>query len=182
MKSSKIKIKRGEEAAEDGEESDAEDGEEAKEDIVQDRLVRLNANSYYSCWPLTLSTEIETEIPGAFTCSEYASLVSQALGVQSTITNEENVLVIQPYIKFGANKSKVPPGVRLREAEDLIRSLDAWNVVESITVPLSAIRKNVVFGSGKMDELKKLAKKYNGDPARKVSFGNVDMIDWERPD
>lgn len=120
-----------------------------------------------SCWPLKLKRKLRRD----YTCSEYASLVSQALGVQSAITNEENVLVIQPYIKFGPNKSNVPPGVRLQEAEDLIRSLDAWNVVESITVPLPAIQRNVVFGTGKMEELKKLAKKHNGDPKRKVRWG-----------
>lgn len=100
--------------------------------------------------------------------SEYTSLVRQAIGVQSSIDKQENVMIIQPFVKWGPNKSNVPPDVRLQEAADLIHSVDKWNIVESMTVSLRSVKKSHLFGTGKLDELKKLVKKYNGDPQRKV--------------
>lgn len=102
--------------------------------------------------------------------SEYSHLIKEAIGVQSEISSEQNVLVIQPYVKFGEHKSHVPPKVRLAEANDLIRSLDTWSIIESIKVPLNAFGKQMLFGTGKIDELRALVKKYNGDPKRKVQF------------
>lgn len=93
--------------------------------------------------------------------------------MQSEIASEENVFIIQPYIKHGPNMSHVPPDVRLAEANDLIRSLDAWSIIESITVPLATSGKKMVFGTGKIDELRAMIKKYNGDPKRKVKLKGV---------
>lgn len=100
--------------------------------------------------------------------SEYEALASEALGTQRSIRSEENILIIQPYIKWGPQKSNISPDIKLQESEDLIRSLDAWKIVESIKVPLIGFAKRTFFGSGKVDELKRLAKRYNGDPERKV--------------
>lgn len=102
--------------------------------------------------------------------SEYDALVSEALGRQSSIRSEENILVIQPYVKWGPKKSSVTPDLKLKEAEDLIRSLDTWNITESIIVPLVGFGKRTFFGSGKTNELKTLVKRYNGGLNSEVSF------------
>lgn len=99
---------------------------------------------------------------------EYEAIASEALGRQNCIRNEENILVIQPYIKWGPNKSDVSPDIKLQEAKDLIHSLDAWSISESIKVPLVGYGKRTFFGRGKVDELRKLSKKYNYDPSKKV--------------
>lgn len=100
--------------------------------------------------------------------SEYEALAAEALGKQRSIRSEENILVLQPYIKWGPQKSNISPDIKLQEAEDLIRSLDAWRITESIKVPLVGFAKRTFFGRGKIDELKQIARKYNHDPDQKV--------------
>lgn len=100
--------------------------------------------------------------------SEYEALAAEALGKQRSIRSEENILILQPYIKWGPQKSNISPDVKLQEAEDLIRSLDAWKISESKKVPLVGFAKRTFFGRGKIDELKQLVRKYNHDPDRKV--------------
>lgn len=100
--------------------------------------------------------------------SEYEALAAEALGKQRSIRSEENILIIQPYIKWGPQKSNVSPDIKLQEAEDLIRSLDAWKITESVKVPLVGFAKRTFFGRGKIDELKQLARRHNHDPYRKV--------------
>lgn len=102
--------------------------------------------------------------------SEYDSLANQAMGVQSSIRAEANVLIIQPYIKWGPSKSTVAAEIKLQEAQDLIRSLDSWDISESLTVPLLTYSQRTLFGRGKVDELRRLAKKYNGNAEKKVNF------------
>lgn len=100
--------------------------------------------------------------------SEYDALLSEAMGMRKSIQCEENVLVIQPYIKWGPNKSNISADIKLKEAEDLVNSLDTWNIVESIKVPLIGFGKRTFFGTGKISELKYQVKRYNGDMQRKV--------------
>lgn len=97
----------------------------------------------------------------------YSTIASEALGDRTSISREQNVLVIQPFIKWGPNKSPIPPEVKLQEAEDLIRSLDTWNIVKSIKVPLVTIKKTF-FGTGKVDELKNVSKGLGSDISKKV--------------
>lgn len=106
-----------------------------------------------------------------YTFSEYDTLVTEAFGMRKNIQSEENVLVIQPYIKWGPKKSEISPDIKLQEAEDLIRSLDTWNITQSIKVPIVGFGKRTFFGTGKLDELKKQVKMYNGDINQKVRFG-----------
>lgn len=79
------------------------------------------------------------------------------------------MLVIQPYIKWGPKKSTVSPDIKLKETEDLIRSLDTWNISHSIKVPLITFDKKSFFGRGKMDDLRKLSRGYNNDYIKKVN-------------
>lgn len=100
--------------------------------------------------------------------SEYEALASEALGKQWSIRSEENILIIQPYIKWGPQKSNISPDIKLQESEDLIRSLDAWKITESIKVPLVGFAKRTFFGRGKVDELRRLTNRYNYDLDQKV--------------
>lgn len=100
--------------------------------------------------------------------SVYEAIASEALGNRRSIRSEENVLVIQPYIKWGPNKASVSPEIKLQEAEDLIQSLDTWNINESIKVPLVNYRKNTLFGRGKVDEIRRKVKQYNENNLEKV--------------
>lgn len=94
--------------------------------------------------------------------------MNEAFGSRRSIQSEENVFVIQPYIKWGPRKSNVSPEIKLQESEDLIHSLDTWTIVQSIKVPLLGFGKRTFFGTGKINELKSQIKRYNGDPSREV--------------
>lgn len=100
--------------------------------------------------------------------SVYEAIASEALGRSKSIRSEENVLLIQPYIKWGPNKSNVSPDIKLQEAEDLIKSLDTWNISDSVKVPMVGFGKHTFFGRGKIDELRRMVVKYNGDHLKKV--------------
>lgn len=78
--------------------------------------------------------------------------------------------MIQPYIKWGPSKSNVSPDIKLQEAEDLIQSLDTWNISDSIKVPLVGFKKHTFFGRGKIDEIRRMVMKHNGDHIKKVRF------------
>lgn len=88
--------------------------------------------------------------------------------MRTSIRSEENILVIQPFIKWGPGKSNVSPDIKLKEAEDLIRSLDTWSITQSIKVPLIGFGKRTFFGRGKLDELRTSVKRYNGIIDKKV--------------
>lgn len=110
----------------------------------------------------------DTDVEETLKDSEYEAIAAEALGKQRSIRSEENILVLQPYIKWGPQKSNISPDIKLQEAEDLIRSLDAWKITESIKVPLVGFAKRTFFGRGKIDQLKQLIRKYNHDPDQKV--------------
>lgn len=97
-------------------------------------------------------------------------MASEAMHVTKNVRSEQNVLVIQPYIKWGPKKSITTPDLKLQEAEDLIRSLDTWNIQDSIKVGLTSFDKTTLFGSGKLAELKQMSKRYNNDMHKKVKF------------
>lgn len=76
--------------------------------------------------------------------------------VTRRILNQQNVLLLQPYIKWGPRKSLVKPELQLAEAESLIRTLPNWTVELSMKVPVDNMDKRLLFGTGKLDELKSL--------------------------
>lgn len=73
--------------------------------------------------------------------------------VSRSIRYEQNVLIIQPYIKWGPRKSTVKPDVKLREAEALIKSLDTWSIQKSMKVGLLTLHEVSFFGRGKIAEI-----------------------------
>ncbi|XP_025419999.1 putative GTP-binding protein 6 [Sipha flava] len=64
------------------------------------------------------------------------------------------VLVIQPYIKWGANKDRsTRPEVKAEESGSLVRTLSGWKVVETMLVGLTSFRKHTFFGPGNVDAI-----------------------------
>lgn len=86
--------------------------------------------------------------------AEYDAVVNSAMHVQKRLQNEQHVLVIQPYVKWGPKKSGSQPEHQLQEAEALVRSLPKWRVEYSLRVPLESLEKKQLFGAGKLEEIK----------------------------
>lgn len=62
------------------------------------------------------------------------------------------VLVIQPYIKWGAKKDRdTPPAIKLEESKSLVHTLADWKVVDEMQVGLTSYRKHSFFGPGNLD-------------------------------
>jgi GTP-binding protein HflX len=76
--------------------------------------------------------------------------------VTRNILNQQNVLLIQPYIKWGPRKATTKPELQLAEAESLVRTLPNWKVELSLKVPVEGMDKKTLFGSGKLEELRTL--------------------------
>jgi GTP-binding protein HflX len=74
--------------------------------------------------------------------------------VTQKILNQQRVMLIQPYIKWGPKKSHVKPEHQLAEAESLVRTLPNWKVEISLKVPVENFDRKTLFGTGKLDELK----------------------------
>lgn len=74
--------------------------------------------------------------------------------VTKKILNQQNVLLIQPYIKWGPRKTAVKPENQLAEAESLVRTLPNWNVEISMKVSVDSMERKMLFGSGKLEEIK----------------------------
>lgn len=79
--------------------------------------------------------------------------------VTRKILNQQSVLLIQPYIKWGPRKSAVKPELQLAEAESLVRTLPKWTVEMSLKIPVESMDKRMIFGSGKLDEIKAMIQK-----------------------
>ncbi|ERL94771.1 hypothetical protein D910_12045 [Dendroctonus ponderosae] len=65
-------------------------------------------------------------------------------------------LIIQPYVKWGPKKLTITPEEQLGEAIALINTLPAWNVKDTVTVPMDNLERKTLFKSGTMDRIKKL--------------------------
>lgn len=74
--------------------------------------------------------------------------------VTQNILNQQNVLLIQPYIKWGPRKAATKPEHQLAEAESLVRTLPNWRVGLSLKVPVEGMEKRTLFGSGKLEEIR----------------------------
>lgn len=84
---------------------------------------------------------------------EYESIVSNFLRFSRESKNQR-VVLIQPYIKWGPRKSATHPDLLVEESESLVHSLPNWKVVSTIRVPLESLDKKLLFGTGKLEELK----------------------------
>lgn len=105
-----------------------------------------------------MNTETKVNYWGFF--SDYEGLANVAMHVSRNIRHEQNVLIIQPYIKWGLHKSVINPSIQIQEAEALISSLDTWAIQQSIKVGLLSYEKSTFFGRGKIGELRELIRKH----------------------
>jgi len=88
---------------------------------------------------------------------QYNQLVHRA---QLLPDSGHQVLIIQPYIKWGPKKKELTtPDLMLEEAKALIDSLPKWTCVDTIKVPTETLEKKRVFGTGKFDSLKEQIRK-----------------------
>lgn len=91
---------------------------------------------------------------------DYDTLANTAMHVVTQkILNRQNVFLIQPYIKWGPRKATVKPEHQLAEAESLVRTLPNWTVEISLKVPVESMDKKMVFGTGKLEELRVMMQK-----------------------
>lgn len=82
------------------------------------------------------------------------------MNVSRQLAVAHNVLILQPYIKWGFKKEyDVTPDDELMEAEALVKSLPNWQIAYSIKVPVESLDRKVLFGKGKLEELKLLVQK-----------------------
>ncbi|XP_053692303.1 putative GTP-binding protein 6 [Sabethes cyaneus] len=91
----------------------------------------------------------------------YDTIANNAMRVQKRLHNEQNVFIIQPYIKWGPKKSSSKSEHQLAEAEALVRSIPKWTVEYALKVPLESllesgntVDKKHLFGVGKLEEIK----------------------------
>lgn len=84
---------------------------------------------------------------------EYESIVSNFMRFSRESKNQR-VVLIQPYIKWGPRKSSTHPDLLVEESESLVHSLPNWTVVSTIRAPLESLDKKLLFGTGKLEELK----------------------------
>ncbi|CRL07239.1 CLUMA_CG020219, isoform A [Clunio marinus] len=100
---------------------------------------------------------------------DYDTLANAAMHVVTqNILGQQNVLLIQPYIKWGPKKPKTKPEHQLAEAESLIRTLPNWKVEISLKVPVESMERKTIFGSGKLEELRDLIKQ-SGSKGKKIT-------------
>uniref|UniRef100_A0A1I8PS55 Hflx-type G domain-containing protein n=1 Tax=Stomoxys calcitrans TaxID=35570 RepID=A0A1I8PS55_STOCA len=87
--------------------------------------------------------------------SEYDLVANGAMRVTRKTSQPQNVLVIQPYVKWGVKRAtNITPEDQIQEAEALVHSIANWRVAMSIKVPLESLERKTLFGKGKMEELK----------------------------
>ncbi|KAH8383381.1 hypothetical protein KR009_008262 [Drosophila setifemur] len=90
----------------------------------------------------------------------YDEVAGGAMRISRDIASAQQVLILQPYVKWSAKRQNTPSDVRpedqLAEASALINSLPNWQVAKALKVPLESLEKKTLFGSGKLMELKTL--------------------------
>ncbi|XP_055545153.1 putative GTP-binding protein 6 [Wyeomyia smithii] len=90
--------------------------------------------------------------------ADYDAIANSTMRVQKRLQNEQNVFIIQPYIKWGPKKASSKPEHQLAEAEALVRSIPNCTVEHSLKVPLESLDKKHLFGVGKLEEIKSCLK------------------------
>lgn len=118
------------------------------------------------------SDEIPTESE-LFDHSDYDYIANSAMSTTKNILNIQNVVVLQPYIKWGPRKSTTKPELALQEAEALVRSIPTWTVEHSMKVPLESLDKQTLFGTGKIEELKNLIHDRRNGKRVSVAFSQL---------
>lgn len=107
--------------------------------------------SRYQAWKTTDLSFIENEIPEGEK-QNITGLIERSF---QTLTGGQQVMIIQPYIKWGPMKKRnTTPELQLDESVSLIHSLSDWKVVGKQIVSLTSFDLQTFFGKGKLDEIK----------------------------
>lgn len=114
--------------------------------LVQETQRAQEADAHLSSTLLEDTLKLEDD-------HEYESIVSNFIRFSRESKNQR-VVLIQPYIKWGPRKSTTHPDLLVEESESLVHSLPNWTVVSTIRVPLESLDKKLLFGTGKLEELK----------------------------
>ncbi|XP_036323171.1 putative GTP-binding protein 6 isoform X1 [Rhagoletis pomonella] len=100
----------------------------------------------------------------------YEELANSAMHI-SPGSLTQNVFIIQPYVKWGSERNTLTtPEDQLEEAKALVDSLPNWRVAHAIKVPLETLHRKALFGSGKIEELKKQLQEHNTKKALSCLF------------
>lgn len=102
--------------------------------------------------------------------------------VTQNVLNQQNVFLIQPYIKWGPRKAALKPEQQLAEAESLVRTLPNWKVAISLKVPVESMDKRTLFGSGKLEELAEIVKdsRRKGTPISRLFVSKGMLTMWQK--
>lgn len=101
---------------------------------------------------------------------EYNFIASSALHITKNILNEQHIFLIQPYIKWGPQKSPTSPDLLVEESVALVRSVPKWHVEQVMKVPLENFSRKTLFGRGKIEEIKEAINKLraSGKPVSRI--------------
>ncbi|XP_050420638.1 putative GTP-binding protein 6 [Adelges cooleyi] len=91
----------------------------------------------------------------------YFTYNDEDVNIQEFISRElklektgHQVLVIQPYIKWGVKKDRATtPEIKLAESESLINTLRDWKVRDSMKIGVTAYRRQTFLGPGSIDNI-----------------------------
>lgn len=91
---------------------------------------------------------------------DYEEFVPRNLRLPSS---PHNLLVIQPKVKYGKNKTKLyertTPELQLEEACTLAESLDGWKIVKAAVIGTSSPTRRLVFGIGTNEMIEEYVQK-----------------------
>ncbi|XP_065217150.1 putative GTP-binding protein 6 [Planococcus citri] len=124
--------------------------------IVQKPFIHhrtLAVTSQYRAWKLTDLSFLDDGTPEDIGLkSNVSGLIERAF---QNLTSGQQVLVIQPYIKWGPLKKRnTTPELQLEESVSLINTLNDWKVVGKEIVGLNGFESQYFFGKGKLSEIK----------------------------
>ncbi|XP_063228745.1 putative GTP-binding protein 6 [Bacillus rossius redtenbacheri] len=123
------------------------------------------------CRPLLGARACSGDAAGEDTEQQYEQLARRVFHPRGS---GEQVLVLQPYVKWGRLKRRnTTPQLQLAEAVALVSSLPRWRVVSKMTVPLMSLGKKTLFGKGNLESLHHRISK---DERITAVFVSVDML------
>lgn len=147
----------------------------------QPRFIKTSAHLCFKATPRTFKekqhSDDELDAVQELDTEDYQQLVHRA---QLLPGAGHQVFVIQPYVKWGPKKKAVTtPDLMMEEAIALIDTLPKWTCVDSIKVPLLSLGKKQLFGSGKLDTLKKQIARNHNISAVFVSINQLSALQRE---
>lgn len=137
----------------------------------QSKSKLLPLQSFAPCRRMCTNLEDDDDLENHMNDHMYDAMSAEYLGV---IAGGHNVLVIQPYIKWGPDKVKVTtPKLQLEEAVALVNTLPYWTVVHKMFAPLLTFKRKYLLGSGSLDTLKQYLHQHSSITAVFISLNGM---------